>query len=100
MIKNIKKNKRLNQAVILAGGRGTRLQNLTSNIPKPMILIHGKPFLEYIIEILIEEGISKILLLLGYLPDVIRDYFKDGSKWGVDISYSVIPVIIIRFNLL
>ena len=77
------------QAVILAGGRGTRLGDLTSTRPKPMIEIHGRPFLEYQIEQLRDQGITRILLLLGYLPEVIQDYFGDGSRWGVDISYSV-----------
>jgi len=86
MIKYLSK---ISQAVILAGGRGSRLHDLTDNIPKPMIPIHGKPFLEYIIEMLAEEGITEILLLLGYLPEKIKGYFQDGKKWGVKISYSV-----------
>lgn len=77
------------QAVILAGGRGTRLRPLTDTRPKPMIEIHGKPFLEYMIEMLRGQGFNRILLLLGYLPEAIQDYFGDGRRWGVRISYSV-----------
>lgn len=75
------------QAVILAGGRGERLRPLTDRVPKPMIEFHGKPFLEYVIEMLRDQGLERILLLLGYLPDVITDYFGDGSSLGVQIHY-------------
>ena len=77
------------QAVILAGGRGTRLRPFTDTRPKPMVEIHGKPFLEYLVEMLREQGFERVLLLLGYLPAVIQDYFGDGSRWGVQIDYSV-----------
>ena len=79
------------QAVIFAGGRGTRLRPITDRVPKPMIPFYGKPFLEYLIELLRQQGFQRIILLLGYLPDAIRDYFGDGSKWGVEIGYSVSP---------
>lgn len=77
------------QAVILAGGRGTRLRPLTDLRPKPMIRFHGKPFLEYVIEMLADQGFHRVLLLLGYLPDEIRDHFGDGSDLGVEIEYDV-----------
>lgn len=80
------------QAVILAGGRGTRLAPLTDTIPKPMIRFHGKPFLEYLIELLRDQGFDRILLLLGYLPETIRDYFGDGRRWGVSIEYEISDV--------
>ncbi len=83
---------RPNQAVILAGGKGTRLLPLTTDKPKPMIEFHGKPFLEYLIEMLREQGFKRFLLLLGYLAEVIQDYFGDGSKWGIEIEYSVTDV--------
>jgi len=77
------------QAVILAGGRGTRLRPLTDAVPKPMIRFHGKPFLEHLIELLRKQGFSRVLLLLGYLPQVVQDYFGDGSRWGMNIEYAV-----------
>jgi D-glycero-D-manno-heptose 1,7-bisphosphate phosphatase len=80
------------QAVILAGGLGTRLRPLTDTRPKPMIEFHGRPFLEYLIEMLRDRGLRRILLLLGYLPDVVRDHFGDGSAFGVEIDYVVSPV--------
>ena len=79
------------QAVILAGGLGVRMRPLTDSIPKPMITFHGRPFLEYLVEQLRDSGIERIVVLLGYLPDVIKDYFGDGSRWGVSISYAVTP---------
>jgi histidinol-phosphate phosphatase family protein len=80
------------QAVILAGGRGTRLRPLTLTRPKPMVDILGKPFLEYQIEQLRDQGFKRVLLLLGYLPEVVRDYFGDGRRWGIKIEYSVSAV--------
>jgi histidinol-phosphate phosphatase family protein len=77
------------QAVILAGGRGSRLRPITDSRPKAMVAFHGKPFLEYLVEMLRDQGFARILLLLGYLPDVIIDYFGDGRRWGVEIDYSV-----------
>jgi histidinol-phosphate phosphatase family protein len=80
------------QAVILAGGRGTRLRPLTLTLPKPMVEIQGKPFLEYQIEQLREQGFKRVLLLLGYLAEVVRDYFGNGQRWGIKIEYSVSAV--------
>lgn len=78
----------INQAVILVGGRGERLRPLTDNIPKPMVEVGGKPFLEYLVLLLKENGIKSMLFLAGYLGNKIEDYFCDGSKWGVKIDYS------------
>lgn len=80
------------QAVILAGGRGTRLRPLTDTRPKPMIEFHGRPFLEYLVELVREQGFERVLLLLGYLPEAIQHYFGDGSRWGVSIEYAVSAV--------
>lgn len=80
------------QAVILAGGRGTRLRPLTDTRPKPMVQILGRPFLEYQIEQLREQGFERVLLLLGYLPEVVQDHFGDGRRWGMRIEYSVTAV--------
>jgi len=78
--------------VILAGGRGERMRPFTDIRPKPMIPVHGKPFLEYQIELLRGQGFTRVLLLLGYLPEAVRDHFGDGSGWGMQIEYSVTPV--------
>lgn len=83
------KPERPRQAVILAGGRGTRLRPLTDTRPKPMIEFHGKPFLGYVVELLREQGFERILLLLGYLPEVVIDHFGGGSRYGVRIDYDI-----------
>ena len=70
-------NSQLNQAVILAGGRGERLRPLTDTIPKPMAPIYGVPFMDYLIYSVVQVGISKILILLGYKADVIADRYRD-----------------------
>ena len=77
------------QAVILAGGRGTRLGSITETIPKPMVEFLDKPFLGYIVEMLREQGFERVLMLLGYLPEVIIDHFGDGSRYGVEIDYKI-----------
>ena len=82
----------IDQAVILAGGYGTRLKPFTDTNPKPMYPFEGKPFLEYLIEQVKSFGIRDIVLLLGYLPEKITGYFGDGSRWGVNITYSITPV--------
>lgn len=84
--------KPVKQAVILAGGIGIRLRPLTYNLPKPMISINNRPFLEYLIEMLKENGVTDILLLLGYLPKKITAYFGSGKKFGVNIKYSITDV--------
>jgi histidinol-phosphate phosphatase family protein len=80
------------QAVILAGGQGTRLRPLSDIRPKAMIEIHGRPFLEEIVEMLRDQGFQEVLMLLGYLPHVVQDYFRDGARWGLKIKYSITPV--------
>ncbi len=76
------------QIAILAGGLATRLQPLTEKIPKSMIMIEGKPFLQYQLEFLKNEGITDIVLCVGYLSKQIETYFGDGKRFGVNIKYS------------
>lgn len=75
--------------VIMAGGKGTRIASVNSDVPKPMIPIAGKPILEYMIEMLRRQGYTDIILVVGHLGQVVQDYFGDGAKWGVLISYLV-----------
>ncbi len=82
----------LRQAVILAGGRGTRLLPLTLTRPKPMVEVHGRPFLAYLLEQLRDQGIERVVLLLGYLPQVIQDYIGDGRAFGLKVDYVVTAV--------
>lgn len=77
------------QAVIMAGGKGSRLRPLTNDIPKPLIKIIDKPVMEYTIESIAKAGVRDIAVTVGYKGDMIMDYFKDGRKWGVKIVYFV-----------
>ena len=78
---------RINTMVIMAGGMGTRLQPQTENCPKPLLLIAGKPILEHIITRAKSEGFSNFVLAIHYLGHMIEDYFGDGERLGVNISY-------------
>ncbi|MEW9699833.1 sugar phosphate nucleotidyltransferase [Paenibacillus sp. SI8] len=75
------------KAVIMAGGRGTRLRPLTCHLPKPMVPLIGKPCMAYMVELLKKHGIHEIAVTLQYMPEVIRGYFGDGRDFGVDMHY-------------
>lgn len=75
------------KVVIMAGGRGTRITSVASDIPKPMIRIEGKPVLEHEIECLRRQGFTDIILTVSHLSQIIMDYFGDGSRFGVQIEY-------------
>ena len=77
------------KAVIMAGGKGTRIASIANDVPKPMIRICGKPILEYQIENLRTCGLTEIIIVIGHLGNVIKDYFQDGRKWNVNIEYFV-----------
>jgi NDP-sugar pyrophosphorylase family protein len=82
------------QTVILVGGKGTRLKALTENIPKPMIPVQGRPFLEVLIKLLKSKGLSRFLLLTGYLQRSISEYFGNGERFGINIEYSIEPELL------
>ena len=75
------------RAVILAAGRGTRMRELTADLPKPMIAVRSKPVLQHIIEGLRDAGIRDCLVVVGYRADVVRDFFGSGSRYNVAIQY-------------
>jgi UDP-N-acetylglucosamine diphosphorylase / glucose-1-phosphate thymidylyltransferase / UDP-N-acetylgalactosamine diphosphorylase / glucosamine-1-phosphate N-acetyltransferase / galactosamine-1-phosphate N-acetyltransferase len=75
------------EAVILAAGKGTRMGDLTNEVPKPMLLVQGKPILQHIIEGLRDAGIRDVFIVTGHRADVIEDHFRDGGKLGVRIAY-------------
>ncbi|MGN6798152.1 MAG: nucleotidyltransferase family protein, partial [Gaiellaceae bacterium] len=77
------------KAVVMAGGEGTRLRPLTSNQPKPMVPIVGKPCMEHILELLREHGFEDVVVTVAFLPQAIRSYFGDGTSLGLNIQYSV-----------
>lgn len=75
------------KAVILSGGKGTRLRPLTDVIPKPMLPIGGKPHLEHIVELLKDNGVDHIIFSTGYLHEQVVEHFGDGSKYGIKFDY-------------
>lgn len=75
------------KVVILAGGKGTRLGELTKDIPKPMVPLLGKPLLQYQIELLVRYGFQEVILIVNHLSQPIKDHFGDGADFGIKISY-------------
>src|SRR5689334_7352044 len=74
------------KAVILAAGKGTRMKELTDELPKPMLKIQGRPILQHILEGIISAGVREVFIVTGHRAEVIESYFGDGSKWGAKIS--------------
>ena len=79
---------KIDKAVVLAAGRGTRMRELTAVVPKPMIAVRGKPVLQYIIEGLRDAGIRELLVIVGYHADTVQNFFGDGSRDDVSIQYA------------
>jgi UDP-N-acetylglucosamine diphosphorylase / glucose-1-phosphate thymidylyltransferase / UDP-N-acetylgalactosamine diphosphorylase / glucosamine-1-phosphate N-acetyltransferase / galactosamine-1-phosphate N-acetyltransferase len=77
----------IDKAVILAAGRGTRMRELTAELPKPMIEVRGKPVLQHIVEGLRDAHVGELLLIVGYRADAVREFFCDGSHYNVAIQY-------------
>ncbi|WP_071518252.1 mannose-1-phosphate guanyltransferase [Geitlerinema sp. PCC 9228] len=77
------------RAVLMAGGSGTRLRPLTCDLPKPMVPVLNRPIAEHIVNLLKRHNITEIVATLHYLPDVMRDYFQDGSEFGVQMTYAI-----------
>src|SRR6184192_689001 len=77
------------RAVVMAGGEGTRLRPLTSNQPKPMVPIVGKPCMEHILELLRQHGLTDVVVTVAFLPQAIRSYFGNGESLGMTVEYSV-----------
>lgn len=76
------------KAVILAAGKGTRMRELTNEVPKPMLRVEGRPILEHILEGLRATGITEFCIITGWKAEVIEAHFGDGSRWGVSVSYA------------
>jgi len=82
------------RAMVLSAGYGTRMGDLTREMPKPMLLIEGRPILEYIICHLARQGFVQIAINLHFKPEIVQNYFRDGSKWRVNITYSYEPELL------
>jgi len=74
------------KAVILAAGKGTRMKELTNELPKPMLKVHGRPILEHIVAGIVSAGVREIFIVTGFRADVIEQHFGDGGKWNVKIA--------------
>src|SRR6266436_2579288 len=79
---------RLDKAVLLAAGRGTRMRELTTDLPKPMIEVRGKPVLQHIVEGLRDAGVRQFLIIVGYRADAVQNFFGDGSRYNIEIQYA------------
>jgi dTDP-glucose pyrophosphorylase len=79
---------KVDKAVLLAAGRGTRMRELTQEIPKPMLQVRGKPVLQHIIEGLRDAGLKDFLVVVGWRAEAVSDFFGDGSKLGVRLEYT------------
>jgi len=78
---------KIDKAVVLAAGRGTRMRELTVDLPKPMIEVRGKPVLQYIVEGLRDAGVFRFVIIVGYHAETIRNFFGDGRRHNVGIEY-------------
>jgi dTDP-glucose pyrophosphorylase len=78
---------KIETAVLLAAGRGTRMRELTADLPKPMIEVRGKPVLQHIVEGLRGAGVREFLIVVGYRADAVRDHFGEGARYNIDIQY-------------
>ena len=79
---------KIDKAVLLAAGRGTRMRELTTDLPKPMIKVRNKPILLHIVEGLQAAAIKNFLIIVGYHSEAVRDYFGDGTCFGLQINYA------------
>src|SRR4029077_14045775 len=79
---------RIDKAVVLAAGRGTRMRELTSELPKPMIEVRGKQVLQHIVEGLRDAGVRQFLIIVGYRADAVQNFFGDGSRYNIEIQYT------------
>ncbi|HEY2627447.1 MAG TPA: sugar phosphate nucleotidyltransferase [Candidatus Udaeobacter sp.] len=79
---------RTDKAVLLAAGRGTRMRELTADLPKPMIEVRGKPVLQHIVEGLRDAGVRQVLVIVGYRADAVQNFFGDGSRYSIEIQYT------------
>src|SRR6266496_3145540 len=79
---------RIDKAVLLAAGRGTRMRELTVDLPKPMLEVRGKPVLQHIVEGLRDAGVRGFLIIVGYRADTVKNFFGDGSRYNIEIQYA------------
>ena len=79
---------KIDKAVVLAAGRGTRMREMTADLPKPMLEVRGKPVLQYIVEGLRDAGVRKFLIVVGYRAEVVENFFGDGWRFKIELEYA------------
>ncbi|MEP7016046.1 MAG: sugar phosphate nucleotidyltransferase [Verrucomicrobiota bacterium] len=79
---------KIDKAVLLAAGRGTRMREMTAELPKPMLTVRGKPVLQHIVEGLRDAGVHRFLIIVGYRPEAVQNFFGDGSRYKIEIQYA------------
>src|SRR5881409_3447296 len=79
---------KIDKAVVLAAGRGTRMRELTTELPKPMIEVRGKPVLQHMVEGLRDAGVREFLIIVGYRAEAVSNFFGDGSRYKIQIQYA------------
>jgi len=79
---------KIDKAVVLAAGRGTRMRELTDDLPKPMIEVRGKPVLQHIVEGLRDAGVRRFIIIVGYHAEAVRNFFGNGQRHNVDMEYT------------
>lgn len=84
-------NRKITEAMILAGGMGTRLRSVVHDRPKPMAMAGGRPFMEWLLLFLHDRGVKRIVLCTGHLGEMVEAYFGDGSRWELELEYSPDP---------
>src|SRR5580704_17632525 len=80
-------NAMIHKAVLLAAGKGTRMRELTNELPQPMIPVRGQPILRHIVDGLRADGVTHFQIIVGSRAEVVRDYFGDGAAFGVSVEY-------------
>ena len=79
---------KIDKAVVLAAGRGTRMREMTAELPKPMLEVHGKPVLQHIVEGLRDAGIREFLIIVGYRAETVQNFLGNGSRYNITIQYA------------
>jgi dTDP-glucose pyrophosphorylase len=79
---------KIDKAVLLAAGRGTRMRELTADLPKPMIEVRGKAVLQHVVEGLRDAGVREFLIIVGYRAETVSNFFGDGSRYNIEIQYA------------
>ena len=79
---------KIDRAVLLAAGRGTRMREMTADLPKPMLEVRGKPVLQHIVEGLRDAGVTSFLIVVGYRAETVQNFFGDGSRYKIEIQYT------------